>query len=149
MPTSREIKLSSDNTSLDQIETNKKSSGIKNNDFMRHLCERAADQTRQKQIVLSDRATPENPGLYGGMWRSDGASSSRGSSIERDYDRGKEHLVRGEYTKAKESFERILSAFDRIPDAMTGFRAAMDDLLHSELTMFHSELTVDDLLRSG
>src|SRR5271157_4800686 len=48
MPTSREIKLSSDNTSLDQTETKKKSSGIKNGDFMRHLCERAADQTRQE-----------------------------------------------------------------------------------------------------
>jgi hypothetical protein len=37
----------------------------------------------KKQIVLSDRATPEKPGLYGGMRRGSdaGASSSDGSSL--------------------------------------------------------------------
>jgi tetratricopeptide (TPR) repeat protein len=63
----------------------------------------------------------------------DGASSSRGSSIERNYDRGKEHLIRDEWTKAKESFERILSDFDRMPNDPRAVPAT-DDLLHGKLT---------------
>ncbi len=61
----------------------------KSPDTLRRICTQAnqAKQQTEKQIVLSDRATPENPGLYGGMWRRDGASSSGG-------DRGDSRIIR-------------------------------------------------------
>jgi WD40 repeat protein len=82
----KEIKRTSDNTHSNNIEE------PKSPDTWRRMCKQA-DQTRQqtaeKQIVLSDRATPENPGLYGGMWKKllgkhdKEASSSRDSSDRR------------------------------------------------------------------
>ena len=72
----QDIKRTSDNTRENSVEE------PKSPDTWRRMC-KLADQTRQqteKQIVLSDRATPEKPGLYGGMKKS-GAGASSSSAV--------------------------------------------------------------------
>ena len=102
----QDIKRTSDDTRSKNVEE------PKSQDTWRRMCKLAdkAKQQTEKQIVLSDRATPEKPGLYGGMYRGDGASSSRDYVSYEGYDRirGKIDEIAGNFMCiAKEDIDEL------------------------------------------
>jgi len=78
----------------------------------------------EKQIVLSERATPENPGLYGGMWRGDGASSSGGS--DRRTDSGLRNLERPTWVRTLTGHESCVLSVALSTDGQTLISGSLD-----------------------
>src|SRR5690242_2500671 len=126
MPSSREVKLPSDETRSNNGER------PKSPNILRRMCEQvdrnissapssprdtdsvfSSPRRAEKQIVMSERAEPEKPGLYGrGNWcgkLDEEASTSSGSNIERDHARIRDCLEKGRYAEATELCERVVA----------------------------------------